>query len=194
MSQRSAGLCLALAFIACLILSAGCAPPVVPPELMEQVDQKLTLPQVRENFKENINKMVLWGGRIIRTVNKKKGTLIEVLQIALDSQDRPKTGYKSSGRFIVAMQGFLDPEIYHKNREVTVVGQVVGVELLPVGEIKYKYVLLRGKEVKLWQKRPDMVRVYPSGGFYGGFGGGPYWGPAGPGPYPYWFAGPYGWW
>lgn len=193
MSQRSAGLCLALAFIASLLLSAGCGPPVVPPELMEQVDQKLTLVQVRDNPRENHDKMVLWGGRIIRTVNKPKGTLIEVLQIALDSHDRPKAGYESTGRFIVAMQGFLDPEIYHKNREVTVVGQVVGVELLPVGEIKYKYVLLRGREVKLWQKRPDAVQVYPTGGFYGGFGGS-MWGPIGPGPYPYWFNGPYGYW
>lgn len=192
MSQRSAGPWLALALIACLWL-AGCGPSVVPPELMKQVDQGLTLTQVRDNPQANLNKVVLWGGRIIRTVNKPKGTLIEVLQLALDSEDRPKTGYDSSGRFIVAMQGFLDPEIYHKNREVTVVGQVVGVEPLPVGEVKYKYVLLRGKELKLWQKRPDVVRVYPAGGFYGGMYG-PMWGPMGPGPYPYWFNGPYGWW
>ena len=193
MFQRSAGLWLALALTACLLF-AGCGPAVVPPELMKQVDQGLTLTQVRDNPQANLNKMVLWGGRIIRTVNKTKGTLIEVLQLPLDNQDRPEAGYDSSGRFIVAMKGFLDPEIYHKNREVTVVGQVVGVEMLPVGEIKYKYVLLRGKEVKLWQKRPDVVRVYPAGGFYGGFGVGPYWGPMGPGPYPYWFNGPYGWW
>ncbi|MBU1274969.1 MAG: Slp family lipoprotein [Proteobacteria bacterium] len=192
MSQRSVGLWLALALIAAF-LSAGCGPPVVPPELMKQVDQGLTLTQVRDNPQANLNKMVLWGGRIIHTVNKTKGTLIEVLQIPLDSQDRPKAGYESSGRFIVAMPGFLDPEIYHKNREVTVVGQVVGVEMLPVGEVKYKYALLRGKEVKLWEKRPDVVRVYPAGGFYGGFGG-PMWGPVGPGPYPYWFNGPYGYW
>ena len=189
MFQRSAGLCLALAMTACLLLSVGCAPPVAPPALMKQVDQKLSLPQVRDNPKENMDKMVLWGGRIIRTVNKKKGTLIEVLQLALDSQDRPKTGYESSGRFIVAMPGFLEPEIYHKNREVTVVGQVVGVELLPVGEVKYKYVLLRGKEVKLWPKRPDVVRIYPTGGFMD-----PVWGPMVPGPNPYWYYGPYSWW
>lgn len=193
MTQRSAGLGLALALSACLWLMAGCAPSIAPPELMKQVDQGLTLPQVRDNPQANINKVVLWGGRIIRTVNKKKGTLIEVLQLELDAQDRPKTGYKSTGRFIVAMHGFLDPEIYHKNREVTVVGQVVGVELLPVGEVKYKYVLLRGKEVKLWDKRPEVVQVYPAGGFYGGFGD-PMWGPMGPGPAPYWFYGPYGWW
>jgi outer membrane lipoprotein len=169
-----------------LTLAAGCAPPVVPSQLMKQVDQGLTLAQARDNPAQAKGKTVLWGGRIIRTVNRSKGTLIEVLQLPLDDQDRPETGYNSSGRFIVAMRGFLDPEIYHKNREVTVVGSVVGVELLPVGEIKYKYVLLRGKEVKLWDKRPNVIRVYPAGGF---------WGPAPlPGPYPYWYYGPYPWW
>ena len=170
-----------------LFLLAGCAPNVVPPELMKQVDQKLTITQARDNPDQAKGKMVLWGGRIIRTVNKKKGTLIEVLQIPLDSQDRPKDSYKSSGRFIVAMKGFFDPEIYHKNRDVTVVGQVVGVEKLPVGEIKYRYVLLRGKEVKLWDKRPNVVHVYPSDGFWGPMG------PVGPGLNPYWY-GPYPWW
>ena len=66
------------------------------------------------------------------------------------------------------------------------VGVVHGVEDLPLGEIKYKYVLLRGKEIKLWEKRPqEAVRVYqtPVWGFSGGMG-----------PYPYWYAGPYLWW
>lgn len=169
-----------------LILAAGCAPPVVSPQLMEQVDQKLTIVQVRKDPAAAKGQTVLWGGRIIRTVNKKKGTLIEVLQLPLDSKDRPENNYNSSGRFIVSMSGFLDPEIYHKNREVTVVGTVAGVELLPVGEVKYRYVLLRGEEVKLWQRRPDVIRTYPAD---------PFWGPAPPpGPYPYWFYGPYPWW
>ena len=143
---------------------------------MKQVDQGLTLTQVRDNPQTGMEKMVLWGGRIIRTVNKPEGTLIEVLQLPLDAQDRPEQGYNSSGRFIVSMKGFLDPEIYHKGREVTVVGKVVGVELLPVGQVKYKYVLLRGREVKLWDKRPEVIRIYPSAGFYD-----PMWMPMGPG-------------
>ncbi len=167
-----------------LALAAGCT-SVVSPQLMKQVDQKLKIEQARKDPAAAEGKTVLWGGRIIRTVNKTKGTLIEVLELPLDSQDRPENNYKSDGRFIVAMKGFLDPEIYHKNREVTVVGKVVGVKELPVSEIKYRYVLLRGEEVKLWDKRPDVVRVYPSAGM---------WGPMpGPGFSP-WYYGPYPWW
>jgi outer membrane lipoprotein len=187
MSQPSAGLFPPLALSVCLWLIAACAPPVAPPELMRQVDPKLTLAQVREHPQALKGKMVLWGGRIIRTVNKPQGTLIEVLQLALDYQDRPKTGYDSEGRFIVAMPGFLDPEIYHKNREVTVVGQVQGVERLPVGEVQYDYVLLRGKQAKLWPRRPEVMWGYPPPGTLD-----PLWGPVGPGPY--WFYGPYRWW
>ncbi|MCB2225522.1 MAG: Slp family lipoprotein [Desulfarculaceae bacterium] len=180
-TTRAGVLALGLALL--LVWAAGCAPPVVSPELMAQVDQKLTITQARKDPGAAKGQTVLWGGRIIRTVNKKKGTLIEVLQVPLDSSDRPKKTYESSGRFIVAMSGFLDPEIYHKNREVTVVGEIVGVESLPVGEVKYRYVLLRGKEVKLWQKRPAVI--WPQD---------PYWGPMPPpGPYPYWY-GAYPWW
>jgi len=186
MSNLRLSLCWAL--VLGMILAAGCAPSVVPPQLMKQVDRGLTLAQARDNPAQAVGKTVLWGGRIIRTVNRPKGTLIEVLQLPLDSQERPEKGYNSSGRFIVAMHGFLDPEIYHKNREVTVVGTVLRVEMLPLGQIKYKYVLLRGKELKLWDKRPDVVQVYPLGGFWGPMP------PPLPGSYPYWYYGPYPWW
>ncbi len=166
-----------------LVLLAACA-TVVPPELARQVDQGLTLAKARENPQAAMDKVVLWGGRIIRTVNKPRGTLIEVLQVPLDLEDRPKKTYDSSGRFIVSMSGFFDPEVYHKGREVTVVGQVVGVEELPIGETHYKYVLLRGKELKLWEPRPQYHRSYGPSFYYG----------VGAVPGPFWWGRPYGWW
>ena len=165
---------------------AGCVTPAVPPALQAQADVGLDLAQVRENPQAYMGKTVLWGGRIIRSINRKKGTIIEVLELPLDDGNRPMISDNSHGRFIVTMNGYLETALYAQGREVTVVGVVHGVEELPLGEIKYKYVLLRGKEIKLWEKRPqEAVRVYqtPVWGFSGGMG-----------PYPYWYAGPYLWW
>lgn len=167
-----------------LLLLTACA-TVVPPQLIKEVDRGLTLEQVRDKPAAYLGKSVLWGGRIIRTVNKPRGTLIEVLQLPLDARERPENTYNSAGRFIVSMVGFLDPEIYHKGREVTAVGRITGVELLPLGEVKYNYVLLRGQEVKLWDQRPTYIRTYPAS---------PFWGPWPGATYPYWYYGPYRWW
>jgi len=165
-------------------LCAACAPQVVPPELDKEVTAGLSLAQVRENPDMYIGKTVLWGGRIIKAINKKKGTLVEVLEHPLDSDRRPRRVDESQGRFIVAMHGYLETFIYNHGREVTAVGEVSAVKKLPVGEFDYTYVLLRGKELKLWPervRRPAPDWGPPAWGFY-----------AGPGPY--WYNGPYLWW
>ena len=169
-----------------LVFAAGCA-TVVPPDLAREVTPGLTLAKVLKQPEMYKGKTVLWGGKIIRSVNKAKGTLIEVLQQPLDMEDRPKESDQTQGRFIVSMKGYLETALYHQNREVTVVGVVAGVEKLPLGEIKYKYVLLRGKEVNLWPKRPLPMPMQ---------GPAPWaiYGPPGPGPYPFWYQGPYMWW
>ena len=173
-----------LAFLVILVFGAGCA-TVVPPELAKEVTPGLTLAKVMKQPGQYKGKTVLWGGRILRSVNKAKGTLIEVLEQPLDYDDRPRQTDQTQGRFIVSMKGYLETALYHRDREVTVVGEVVGVESLPLGEIKYKYVLLRGKEVNLWPKPPLDMRVP---------GPSPWvlYGP--PPPYPYWYNGPYMWW
>jgi outer membrane lipoprotein len=169
---------------ASLLFVCGCASSIVPPALQHEVVPGLDLATVKSDQAAHQNQVVLWGGRIVKTINKKRGTLIEVLQLPLDHEERPKQVNDSQGRFIVSMKGFLDPEIYKTGKDVTVVGRVAGVETLPLGEITYTYVLLRGEEVYLWPPRPHVIR-------YDGFG--PpmfYWG-VGPG---YWYNSPYMWW
>ncbi|MFH2126477.1 MAG: Slp family lipoprotein [Pseudomonadota bacterium] len=173
---------LALAALA-LLLTAGCASSIVPPALQHEVVPGLELAAVKQNQAAHQNQVVLWGGRIIKTINKKRGTLIEVLQLPLDYEERPKQVNQSQGRFIVSMTGFLDPEIYKTGKDLTVVGRIAGVETLPLGEIIYTYVLLRGEEVYLWPPRPHVIK-------YEGFGPVFYYG-VGPG---YWYNAPYMWW
>jgi outer membrane lipoprotein len=178
MNTRLLVILCAVMFIVC-----GCASTIVPPALQSQVVPGLDLAMVKQNKDAYQNQVVLWGGRIIKTINKKKGTLIEILQLPLDYEERPKQVHESQGRFIVSMAGFLDPEIYKAGHDVTVVGRIAGVESLPLGEITYTYVLLRGEEVHLWPPRP---RVRPYEGFVPVF----YYG-MGPG---YWYNTPYLWW
>jgi outer membrane lipoprotein len=172
-----------LLLAAAIALICGCASSIVPPALQSQVVPELDLATVKKDGAVHTGQVVLWGGLVVKTVNKKRGTLIEVLQLPLDHQERPKQVHDSQGRFIVSMNGFLDPEIYKNGKEITVVGRVAGVKTLPLGEIQYTYVLLRGEEVYLWPPRPLVIK-------YEGFSPSFYYG-VGPA---YWYNAPYYWW
>ncbi|ADK84867.1 outer membrane lipoprotein Slp [Desulfarculus baarsii DSM 2075] len=171
-----------LLLLAALGLSA-CGPTFLPQQIQAELSPDLSLDQVLAQPDAFKGKTVLWGGRVIKTINKPQGTVVEVVQLPLDQNGQPQDVDKSHGRFIVSLPQFLDPAIYAAGREVSVAGQVVGVEELPLGEIKYTYALLRGKVVHLWPKRPVNVRfddpmppLYP-----------------GP-PAMYWYWSPYMWW
>ncbi|ADK86084.1 outer membrane lipoprotein Slp [Desulfarculus baarsii DSM 2075] len=168
--------------MALALAATGCAKPVVPVELAQQASLELTLAQVKAEPAQATGKLVLWGGRIVRTVLQERGTLLEVAQFPLDSSQRPLIDGRSQGRFIVAMTGYLEPFEYYAGREVTVVGQVVAVESLPYGKVKMPYAILRGKEVYAWPPRPVPNYPTPEAGFGLGVGD------------PFWWDGPFMWW
>lgn len=106
---------------------------------------------------------VRWGGRIIQTEPQERETCFFVLDEPLDSQARPERREESRGRFVACKQGFFDPEVYAKGREITVTGTVDGSETRKVGDFDYVYPRVNADVVYLWPKRPMYV----------------------PGPYPY---------
>ena len=167
-----------LAFLSLMIFS-GCA-PIIPQELKRSIRENITIHEVVKNPDAYKGKMVLWGGEILRTVNKKEGTMIEVLQLPLDRSDRPKDVDASEGRFLVLHPDYLDVAIYRPGREITVVGKIQGIRKLPLGEIEYEYPLLKAEKIHLWKIKPEEIKVYHEYPPY------PYW-------YPYWWWYPYCW-
>ena len=150
---------LLIVYFLSLLIFSGCV-HIISPELKREVDREITLSRVAENPDAYKGKVVLWGGKIIRTVNKKEGTQIEVLQLPLDINDRPKKVDTSEGRFLILCPDYLDAAIYRQGREVTVVGEIQGVKKLPLGEIEYVYPFLKSKKIHLWKVRPESVDVY----------------------------------
>lgn len=177
---------LAALLMTAFVLSAGCGTSVVPPELEAQVDKGLSLSTVQLNPGQYQGKTVLWGGRILKVINKSRGSLLEVLQFPLDSDDRPDDSSASQGRFVVSMSGFFDPAVYSQDRAVTVVARVTGAVEAPVGQYAYTFIYLRGDMVKLWPQTYDQPMPDATFGIGVDFGPAyppPYWG----GPYyPWW--------
>lgn len=117
---------------------------------------------------------VILGGYILEVSNEQGETFVTVLQTPLDHWLQPGDDRQSQGRFIIRTKQFLDPEVYAKDRAVTVGGSVAGSTSGQVGGSEYSYPLIDADELYLWPP-PKPAPAYPS--VYG-----PYY-------YPYWWDG-----
>ena len=157
-----------------LLLIPACS-HVISKDIRANSDLSLTLKQVRGNPDAYSGKSVVWGGEIIQVINQEDGTTeIEVFQEPLNFRGEPKETVLSEGRFLVLDSEFLDPYIDWEGRKITVAGELQGERIEPLGEMYYRYPLVKSKQIYLW---PDYYSY-------------PYWW----GYYDPWWAYPYGWW
>ena len=130
---------------------AGCAHSISK-DLLKEVDKGIGFDELLKDPERYHGKTVLLGGVIIKTENKKDGTLFEIYQTELDYYGEPINTDVSQGRFLAMYDKFLDSEIYRDGRKVTVAGVVNGVEVKKLGEIDYHYPYLIIKEIHLWNE------------------------------------------
>lgn len=156
-----------------LLALSGCA--IVPTPIAGKDFAPLTPQQATEQNAHGTR--VRWGGEIIKVEPKTERTCFEILSRALYADARPNRRDESDGRFIACGQGFYDPEVYKKGRDITVTGQVVGTEQHKVGEHEYTYARVDAEGVYLWPKRVYPPSMYDPWGpyFYDPFWGPPYW-------------------
>ena len=159
---------------------SGCATNPISKTLRQQA-RPVRLAEVQAHPAPYIGSVVIWGGRILQTVNATNGASIYVLKLPLYNDARPVRSAVSSGRFIAHGTGFIDPEVFKKGRLVTVAGQITGVEQRPLQSIQYTYPVVAIQELHVWQPMP----YYPYWGWYGP-GWGSSWGWYGPGWDSYW--------
>jgi outer membrane lipoprotein len=97
-------------------------------------------------------KTVILGGYILETQNLADESIVKVLQTPLGSGETPKSKDLSKGRFIILKKGFLDPEIYRKDRKITVAGTVAGIMIEKVNHFPQPYLEIKSREIYLWPK------------------------------------------
>jgi outer membrane lipoprotein len=155
-----------LIFGMALVFLSGCVHGISR-GVRQEVDREITFAALIKEPTAYQARVVLLGGVIVKTVNKKEGTLLEVYQTRLDREGRPIDTDRSEGRFLALYQGFLDSEIYKAGRQVTIAGTVQGEKVQPLGEIEYRYPYLLVKEIHLWEEEePVQYEPYPWGPWY----------------------------
>lgn len=160
--------------ISCIIfilLSACAISPISKQYLQKAKEDNLPFRMALRNPDAHIGSTVVWGGRIIETINLKKGSYIIVLETSLARDTRPIDPRYSKGRFIAQSSDFIDPELYTKCREVTVAGVITGKKKMPIGNMIYTYPVVKIQQIYLWEEEEEPVYYYYP---YGAWGWGSY--------------------
>ena len=157
-------------FCIALLLPGGCASEIpvlikLPPE------QDIHYQQVKNDTRKFQDQYVRWGGKIISIENKKNSTWIEILANSLNSYGRPTSNENYEGRFIVRIDGFLEPEQYARERKLTVYGRVESELVRLIDDHPYNYPLIYAKEYYLWPEYRTGYYPYP---YYYGYYSNPY--------------------
>jgi len=137
---------------AVIVSSAGCARPF-PSSILDRVDKSVSFADLNKDSQKYKGKWVMLAGIIVLTRTERDGsTSIEVVQKPADSEGRPLRTDETGGRFIAVSKQFLDPVVYQGGREISVVGEVVGDTVRPLGEMVYRYPLLEVEALHLWEE------------------------------------------
>jgi outer membrane lipoprotein len=150
---------------ACLALAACATSPLD----TSTVNSRATPTQVSETTPEQGDTRIQWGGHIVSIVNQDQVTVIEVLSYPVSRDGMPNTYKKTTGRFVVRHEGFLEPEDYEPGRLLTVVGKVDSLVTTSVEDTQFKVPLVTAEQLKLWPDRYS-DRPYPRFGFGIGIG------------------------
>jgi len=158
--------------LAAAVIASGC---VSIPRPLEGNFPDFYPDQVTER---SVGARVRWGGVILETEPDSDRTCLEILARNLDRSYRPVVSDHSRGRFLACRDGFQDPAIFRRGREVTIIGYLD--EIMPgrIGEYEYRYPVLDAETTYLWPERVDTVYVHHHPGYWGWYD--PWWGP-----YPY---------
>ena len=139
-------------FLAGLLCGCMACGAVFEPEVRNQVDPTLSYPELAASPEAHVGRVVMLGGAIVEAVNFATYTRITLLQYPLDRRHRPRAGQASGGRFLLRVPGYLETEVYRPGRALSVIGDVVGREALPLGETTYAYPVLAPKAFHLWRE------------------------------------------
>ncbi|MBU4427106.1 MAG: Slp family lipoprotein [Desulfobacterales bacterium] len=166
---RKSGQMIASLLLLLLIYSSltACA-PALSKQFREKALPPVSFNELLSDPNTHRGRNVILGGYILEVKNESDGSRLTILQAPLDFQNRPHSRDKSKGRFLARTDKFIDPEIYKKERKLTVGGIVAGVSAQPLGDRIYRYPVIEVEELYLWAE--ETRQDWPYDPYYD-----PYW-------------------
>ncbi|MBS0151976.1 MAG: Slp family lipoprotein [Nitrospira sp.] len=165
---------------ACILIAACSSQRVVPESLEPLVDRTVGFRELLTDPESYQGRVVVLGGVILKAKRLKAGTQIELLQLPLDTRERPILDRRQSqGRFLAIQQEFLDPATIVEGSTMTIAGEVSGGKTDYLDDVEYRYPVVIIKHLHPWpapsydnpQSRPRFS-IGLGGGTGVGLGGG----------------------
>ncbi len=147
-----------VALVSSLLGCMACA-SVFDPEVRRQVNPDVSFASLAQDPTAHIGQIVVLGGTIIEATNLENVTRLVVLQYPTDAGYRPRADKPSGGRFLVRVPGYLETALYSPDRLITVLGEVREPEVLPLGDTRYAYPVIKPREMHLWPQSYEAPRV-----------------------------------
>jgi len=162
-----------------IVAVSGCSS--IPQNIQDIPAENIQLLQVKPNVQAFKGKKVRWGGEIVSIKNADNKTTIELVQYRLKSNGKPIKNASSDGRFMVTVDGFLEPVVYSAKRLFTAVGYLDGQIEGLIDQQPYQFPMLSAESYYLWPNKnsryryqgyPYNYRYYPYYDYFGfGFHG-----------------------
>jgi len=169
-----------MGWVPALLMLVACS--VMSQTVEEEALPEIPFPELIAHADNHLNQTVILGGYVLEVSNQSDHSRMVVVQAPLGMGREPQSKDQSQGRLILEYAGFLDPQIYAKDRKITVAGPLLGSSATDARPEPFPYVRLRVTEIHLWPE----AQPIPYDPFYWD----PWWGY--PYPYPYYY--PYwGW-
>lgn len=158
-------------FLVSVLCGCTACGSVFAPDVRSQIDPTLSYPELAASPASHAGRVIVLAGTIVEAANLKNSTRITLLQYPVGRRHRPRTNQPSGGRFLLSVPGYLETAIYRPGRAVSVIGEVVGREDLPLGETTYAHPVLVPKALHLWDEWDTGPRFHFSfgAGFSKGF-------------------------
>lgn len=162
-----------------IVVGLLCACSSVMPESLSQQAVDLPFQALVDQGGNAIGQTVIMGGYVLKVDNTKAYTRLEVVQAPLGYNQKPKSKDLSQGRLIIKYAGFLDPEVYSRDRQITVGGNITGSTTTGPSDHPYPFLNLQAEKIHLWPVEPPPREVDPwrDDWFFPWYGYPPFWHP-----------------
>ncbi len=142
-----------------LLMPAACS--VMPSTLQKKALPQMPLDKLVAETGRYIGETVILGGYVLEVINEKEVTRLICLASPLGMGQEPKSKDQSQGRLLLTYDGFLDPEVYTKDRKITVAGTLQASSATEKNTHPFPYVRLQVETIHLWPvEKPIPPDVY----------------------------------
>lgn len=148
-------------FIIFIFFTVSCA-PIFNKEIMENALMNVPISTIKQQPLTYRDRLFILGGLIVSTKIIEKGSMIEAINIPVDSLGYLKERKYANGRFLALLphdKGLLDPMIYKQGRYVTIAGRFVELQKGKIDELQYEYPLFEIVDIYLWEEKKEYIIV-----------------------------------